>query len=140
MVQKDEKVWEENGRAIRALFKDMGGSKPFEIRRTKKGCVLCVRKGEIQIPIMQLWPTPMDRLETRMQYVEEKIVLTDEMRLGWGSSLKDHARFKPTSGTKGNMKLIFGRQVDRRMTGDDLVALTRILRGIAQDILAAECN
>lgn len=136
MSSDPDDMWEQNGKKILALLKELSSSQDLSLEPTDHGFHVCALNGDKKIPIMQIWPSPMDRLETRMQYIERAIVLTDATRCHWRSKLED-IDFKPTSGNKGNLKLIFGSPSSKLLTEAELEVLAKILVSMAQDISKA---
>jgi hypothetical protein len=128
---------EDNGKKIFTVFEDLVISGRFELVPTGRGFHLCVLKGDRKVKIMQIWPAPKDWLESRIQYMEEEVVLTDDMKHTLRGLLAN-VGFRPTSGDQGNMRFVFGSQKKRALENSELDKLERNLRSIADLIDGSE--
>lgn len=122
---------EDNGKKIFTVFEDLVISGGFELVPTGKGFHLCVLKGDKKVKTMQIWPAPKNWLESRIQYIEEDIALTDEAKNSIRALLANIG-FRPTKGDHGNMRFVFGSQKQREIEGSELDRLERNLRSIAK--------
>jgi hypothetical protein len=128
---------EDNGKKIFTVFEDLVNSGGFELVPTGKGFHLCVLKGDRKVKTMQIWPAPKNWLESRVQYIEEEIVLTDDARRSIRTLLANIG-FRPTAGDHGNMRWMFGSQKQRDIEQSESDRLEKNLRSIAKLIQSSD--
>lgn len=125
----------ETGRAMcQRLLEVAERNEHLGIRPTGKGFEVCVRRGPLEVPLVQMWAGELQRLETRRQWMLVHVELSEADDRAIDLLLR-RASFLPTSGSLLNAKLEFSRFHE---AGEEhLAKLEAAVTGMAEAVLRA---
>ena len=110
----------------------------MELIETKNGFHLCFKdEKENSVKFIQIWGSPLERLETRFNYIERKVNLPNEAKDRIRNILMTGGFEKMESSPYGNMRLKF-RELPRPLGSERLNA---VMDAIVSSIsLLKECR